>query len=78
MIFLWQFGIVDSLTLLQFCINCGAQYRGLTLAEAAGYMGDIGPSVLLAPIQGIGTSFQYVRTAQGYSSGSNGEKSESC
>jgi len=25
MILLWQLGIVDSLTLLQFCINCGAQ-----------------------------------------------------
>ena len=65
MIFLWQLGIVDSLTLLQFCINCGAQYTGLTLGEAAGYMGDIGPSVLLAPIQGLGTSYKYVRTAQG-------------
>ena len=60
MIFLWQFGIVDSLTLLQFCINCGAQYTGLTLAEAAGYMGDIGPSLLLAPVQGIGTSYLLV------------------
>lgn len=34
MIFLWQLGIVDSLTFLQFCINCGAQYTGLTVAEA--------------------------------------------
>lgn len=39
MLFLWQLGIVDSLTFLQFCINCGAQYTGLTLVEAAGYMG---------------------------------------
>lgn len=65
MIFLWQLGIVDSLTFLQFCINCGAQYTGLTLGEAAGYMNDIGPSVLLAPFQGLGTSYQYVRVAQG-------------
>jgi hypothetical protein len=26
---------------------------------------DIGPSVLLAPVQGIGTSYKYVRAAQG-------------
>jgi len=65
MILLWQLGIVDSLTFLQFCINCGAQYPGLTLGEAAGYMGDIGPSVLLAPVKGLGTSYQYVRAAQG-------------
>ena len=64
MILLWQLGIVDSLTFLQFCINCGAQYTGLTLAEAAGCMNDIGPSVLLAPLQGLGTSYQYVRAAQ--------------
>jgi len=35
MILLWQFGIIDSLTLVHFCINCGALYRGLTLGEAA-------------------------------------------
>lgn len=62
---LWQFEIIDSLTLLQFCINCGAQYTGLALGEAAGYMGDIGPGVLLAPVKGLGTSYQYVRAAQG-------------
>ena len=65
MIFLWQLRIVDSLTFLQFFINWGAQYTGLALGEATGYMGDIGPSVLLAPIQGLGTSYQYVRSAQG-------------
>lgn len=31
MIFLWQLEIVDSLTLLQFCRNCGAQSTRLTL-----------------------------------------------
>ena len=65
MVLLWQLGVVDSLTLLQFCINCGAQYGGLVVGEAAGYMNDIGPSVLLAPVQGLGTSYQYVRLAQG-------------
>ena len=65
MILLWQVGIIDSLTLLQFCINCGAQYTGLTLGEAAGYMGDIGPGVLLAPVKGLGTGYQYVQAAQG-------------
>ena len=65
MILLWQVGIIDSLTLLQFCINCRAQYTGLTLGEAAGYMGDIGPGVLLAPVKGLGTGYQYVQAAQG-------------
>ena len=65
MIFLWQLRIVDSLTFLQFCINCGTQYTVLTLAEAIGYMNDIGSSVLLAPVQRLGTSYQYVRVVQG-------------
>ena len=65
MILLWQVGIIDSLTLLQFCINCRAQYTGLTLGEAAGYMGDIDPGVLLAPVKGLGTGYQYVQAAQG-------------
>lgn len=64
MILLWQVGVVDSLTLFQFCINCGAQYTVLTLSEAARYMGDIGPGVLLAPVKGLGTSYQYVQATQ--------------
>ena len=65
MVLLWQIGTIDTLTLLQFYINCGAQYAGLTLGTAAGYMGDLGPGVLLAPVKGLGTSYQYVRAAQG-------------
>ena len=65
MVFLWKLGAVDSLTLLQFCANCGVQYGGLVVGEAAGYKNDIGPSVLLAPVQGLGASYQYVRLAQG-------------
>jgi hypothetical protein len=60
MIFLWQLGIVDSLTLFQFCINCGGQYGGLVVAEAAGSINDIGPSVLLASLAGLGTSYKDV------------------
>ena len=65
MILLWQFGIIDSLTLFQLCINCGAQYTGLMLGEAAGYMNDIGPGVLLAPVKGLGTGYRFVQAAQG-------------
>ena len=65
MVLLWQIGTIDTLTLLQFYINCGAQYAGLTLGTAAGYMGDIGPGVLLALVKRLGTSYQYVWAAQG-------------
>ena len=65
MIFLWQCGVVDSLTLLQFFINCGSQYSRITLAQAAGDIADIGPGALLAPFQGLGVSYQYIRLAEG-------------
>lgn len=65
MVLLWQVEIIDSLTLLQFCINCGVQYTGLTLGEAARYTGDIGPGVFLAPVKGLGTGYQYAQAAQG-------------
>lgn len=65
MILLWQFGIIDSLTFAQFCVNCASQYGALTLAEVANSMGDLRPKVFLAPIQGLGTSYQFVRAAQG-------------
>ena len=63
MILLWQVGIIDSLTLLQFCINCGAQCTGLTLSEVTGYMSDISTGVLLASVKGLGTGYQYLQAA---------------
>jgi hypothetical protein len=45
--FLWQLGVVDTLTAIQFCMNVGAQYAGISLGQAAGNMDDIGPRVLL-------------------------------
>jgi hypothetical protein len=53
------------MNILQFFKNCAAQYTGLTLGEVANYRGDIGPSVLLAPVQGLGTSYQFIRAAKG-------------
>ena len=65
MIFLWKCGIVDSLSMLQFCINCGTQYGTIVAGAAAGNFSEIGPSVLLAPFAGLGTSYKYIRTASG-------------
>ena len=66
MILLWQVGIIDSLTLFQFIMNCGSQYAGLTLSEATGYINDIGPGIFLAPVKGLGTGYEYVQSAQGF------------
>ena len=64
MLFFWQVGLVDTFSLIQFCINTGSQYGAIVAASAAGNFSDIGPKVLFEPIIGLGTSYQFIRAAQ--------------
>ena len=64
MVFFWQVGLVNTFSLIQFCINTGSQYRAIVPASAAGNFSDIGPKVLVESIIGLGTSYQFIRTAQ--------------
>lgn len=43
MFFFWQVGLVDTYSLIQFCIKTGSQYGAIVLASAAGNFSDIGP-----------------------------------
>lgn len=63
MYFLWQIGIVDSLTLIQFTINGFVQYGGFVVGHTVGQ--NLEPSALISPITQLGTAYQYVRGAQG-------------
>ena len=64
MLFFWQVGLVDTFSLILFCINTGSQYGAIVVASAAGNFSDIGPKVLFEPIFGLGTSYQFIRAAQ--------------
>ena len=64
MVLLWQFGLVDTLSMVQFFINSGSQYGAIVVAAASGRYSDIGPRVLLEPVIGFGTSYQFIRAAQ--------------
>lgn len=64
MFFFWQIGFVDTFSLIQFCISSGTQYGAIVVASAAGNFSDIGPKVLLEPIIGLGTSYQFIKAAQ--------------
>ena len=57
MFFFWQVGLVDTFSMIQFCINTGSQYGAIVLAAAAGNVSDIGPKVLLEPVLGLGTGY---------------------
>lgn len=59
----WNLGLVDTLGMIKLCVNCGSQYLGVVLSSAAGNTTDLGVKSLLEPILGLGTSFNFVRSA---------------
>ena len=59
----WQIGVIDTFSVLKLCVNCGSQYAGIVLSSAAGNFSDIGPKVLLEPVLGLRTSYQFVMVA---------------
>ena len=64
MFLFWQLGLVDTFSLIQVCVNTGSQYGAIVVASAAGNFSDIGLKVLLEPILGLDTSYQFIRAAQ--------------
>jgi hypothetical protein len=54
---------VDTFSALQICVNYGSQYTGVVLASAAGNFSDLSMKSLVEPILGLGTSYQFVRSA---------------
>lgn len=65
MILLWQLGVVDTFTLWHLGTNFLFQYGTIVGPELIGNMSQIAPSAFFAPIAGLGTSYKYVRAAQG-------------
>ena len=61
---LWRLGAVNSLSVIKFCVNAGAQYGAIVIASAAGNFSDIGPKILLEPVFGLDTGYQFIKAAQ--------------
>ena len=59
-------GLVDTFSLIQFCVNSGSQYGEIVVASAAGNFSDIGPKVLLEPITGLDTSYKFIMAVKGF------------
>ncbi len=53
MFFFWQVGLVDTFSLIQFCINTGSQYGAIVVASAAGNFSDIGPKFYWNQLLGL-------------------------
>ena len=60
LLFFWQVGLVDSFSMIKFCVNAGSQYGAIVVAAAAGNFSEIGPKTLFEPVFGLGTSYQTV------------------
>jgi hypothetical protein len=50
--------------MIKFCVNAGAQYGTIVVTPAAGNFSDMSPKVLLKQVFGLGTSYQFIRSAQ--------------
>lgn len=61
LVFLWQAGLVDTLTVVQLFVNSGCQYLTIVGGSAVGSKPSL--KVFLEPILGLGTGCQYVLAA---------------
>jgi hypothetical protein len=57
----WRMGIVDTFSIIKVYVNYGSQYICVVVSSAAGNFSDINPNVLLQPVLGFGTSYQFVK-----------------
>ena len=63
-ILMWQYGIVDTFTLVNFIYNAGAQYGAIVISAIAdGNITNL-PKLFFEPIAGVGVSYQFVKAAQ--------------
>lgn len=60
----WQVGLVDTYTLATIVYNSAAQYGAIVLTAMADGNPSQFPSLLLEPITGFGTSYQFIRAGQ--------------
>lgn len=63
-VLMWQFGFIDTFTLLQCLYNASAQYRSVVVAALAdGNISQL-PTVPFEAIVGFKVSYDFIRTAQ--------------
>ena len=63
LLFLWQIGVLDSLTVLQICGNLASQYGVIVMTSVEGNWSSISPSILLEPLNGLILSKDYILAA---------------
>ena len=64
LLFMWQFGLVDTFTLVNFIYNAGAQYGAIVLGAMADGNFTKLPGIFFEPIAGFGLSYQFIKAAE--------------
>ena len=62
-VLLWQLVLVDTFSMIHFFINAGLQYGTIVGLSAGGNFSEIGPKVLLEPLFGLATGYQFIKAA---------------
>ena len=60
---MWQYGLVDTFTAVNFIYNTGAQYGAVVIAAMADGNVTKFPSMFFEPIAGLGVSCQFIKAA---------------
>ena len=61
---MWQFGVIDTFTAVNFLYKAGAQYGAIVVgALADGNMTQL-PRILFEPITGLGVAYRFVKIAE--------------
>ena len=61
---MWQYGLVDTFTAVNFIYNAGAQYSAVVIAAMADGNATNLPRMLFEPIAGLGVSYHFIKAAQ--------------
>lgn len=60
LILMWQYGLVDTFTVMNVLYNAGAQYGAVVIASMADGNITNFPEILLEPIAGLGVNYKFV------------------
>jgi len=63
-LFMWQFGLIDTFTAVSFMYNAGAQYSSIVVAALVDGNFTKLPTMIFEPIAGLGVGYQFVKAAQ--------------
>ena len=63
-LFMWQFGLIDTFSAVSFFYNVGTQYGSIVLTALVTGNATQLPTMIFEPIAGLGVAYQFVKAVQ--------------